>query len=262
MHMRKSAQTKGPALPMIRFMIQPRPTQVDADQLQCLLDTLPATVFFIKDLHGRYTHANMTLVRRLGLSRREDVVGRTPIEVFPQRLGDAYASQDRRVLAGHAIASQLEVHLFPNRGSGWCLTHKTPLRDEQGGEIVGLMGVSHDLQQTDGRHPGFARLRRVLDHMEAHYGEPVRMQALADLAGLSLSQLERQFHRVFHLTPQQWLTRLRIEAAMALLRGRDSIASIGLSCGFSDQSAFSRQFKASVGATPRDYRRLVAAAGV
>ena len=93
--------------------------------------------------------------------------------------------------------------------------------------------------------------------MEAHYGETVRMQALAKLAGLSLSQLERQFHRVFHLTPQQWLTRLRIEAAMELLRGGDSIAAIGQACGFSDQSAFSRQFKISVGATPRDYRRLV-----
>jgi AraC-like DNA-binding protein len=242
-------------------MSKPLPTQVDAEQLQILLDTLPATVFFIKDLQGRYTHANMTLVRRLGLSRREDVVGRTPVEVFPQRLGEAYASQDRRVLGGRAIASQLEVHLFPNRASGWCLTHKTPLRGGQGGEIVGLMGVSHDLQQPDGRHPGFARLRRVLDHMEANFGESVRMQALANLAGLSLSQLERQFHRVFHLTPQQWLTRLRIEAAMEQLRASgDSIASIGLACGFSDQSAFSRQFKASVGATPRDYRRIVAEA--
>ncbi|MDC6166673.1 AraC family transcriptional regulator [Paucibacter sp. XJ19-41] len=238
-------------------MSQPLPTQVDAEQLQCLMDTLPATVFFIKDLNGRYTHANMTLVRRLGLSRREDVLGRTPLELFPQRLGEAYASQDRRVLAGQSIASQLEVHLFPNRASGWCLTHKKPLQDRPGGAILGLMGVSHDLQQPDGRHPGFARLRRVLDHMETHFGESVRMQALASLAGLSLSQLERQFHRVFHLTPQQWLTRLRIEAAMSLLRGGDSIASIGLACGFSDQSAFSRQFKASVGATPRDYRRIM-----
>jgi len=242
-------------------MDTPSPTQVDAEQLQGLLDALPATVFFIKDRDGRYTHANMTLVRRLGLARREDIIGRTPLEVFPQRLGDAYASQDRRVLGGQAIASQLELHLFPNRASGWCLTHKTPLRATPGGEIIGLMGISNDLQQPDGRHPGFARLRRVLDHLEVHYGEDVRMQALAGLAGLSLSQLERQFHRVFHLTPQQWLTRLRIEAAMALLRGGDSIASIGLACGFSDPSAFSRQFKASVGATPRDYRRMAAEAG-
>lgn len=235
------------------------PTQVDAEQLQQLLDTLPDTVFFIKDLHGRYTHANLTLVRRLGLIRRDDVVGRSPAELFPQKLGEAYAAQDRRVLAGRLISSQLELHLFPNRAAGWCLTHKMPLRER--GNIVGLIGVSNDLQLPDGRHPGFARLRRVLDYMESHYHDFVRVQALAELAELSLSQLERQFHRVFHLTPQQWLTRLRIEAAMERLRGHDSIAVIGQDCGFSDQSAFSRQFKISVGTTPREYRKLIASTG-
>ena len=35
-----------------------------------------------------------------------------------------------------------------------------------------------------------------------------------------------------------------------------SIASIGQACGFGDQSAFARQFKATVGITPRQYRGL------
>lgn len=43
---------------------------------------------------------------------------------------------------------------------------------------------------------------------------------------------------------------------MRLLRDDDSIASIGQACGFADQSAFTRQFKATVGMTPRDYRAL------
>lgn len=55
------------------------------------------------------------------------------------------------------------------------------------------------------------------------------------------------------------LTKLRIEAAMRLLHGDDSIARIGQACGFSDQSAFARQFKSTVGMTPRDYRAMVRA---
>ncbi|KRD72464.1 MULTISPECIES: AraC family transcriptional regulator [unclassified Lysobacter] len=227
---------------------------VDPDLLQELFDRLPDVVFFIKDRQGRYTHANQTLVQRLGLGGREAVIGRGASELFPARLGDSYSAQDRRVLAGGRIDDQLEMHMFQNRAAGWCLTSKQPLWHE--GEVLGLIGISRDLAQPDGRHPGYARLRRVLDHMEAHYGEPVRMQALAELAGLSLSQLERQFRRVFQLAPQQWLTRLRIEAAMQRLHGEDTIAAIGHQCGFTDQSAFSRQFKASVGLTPRDYRRL------
>jgi len=235
------------------------PLQIDAGELQALFDGLPDVVFFIKDAEGRYTHANLTLVRRLGLARREDLLGRTPAVLFPPTLGAAYASQDRRVLGGHAIDNQLEMHFFPNRVAGWCLTRKTPLRSND--RVTGLIGISRDLARPDGRHPGYARLRRVLDHMERHFADAVRMQALADLAGLSLSQLERQFRRVFHLTPQQWLTRLRIDAAMERLRGGESIAMVGLGCGFSDQSAFSRQFKAMVGMTPRDYRRLAAEGG-
>ena len=230
---------------------------IPADQLQELMDDLPDTVFFIKDRAGRYTHANLTLLRRLGRARRDSVLGHTATDLFPPRLGETYLAQDRRVLAGATISNQLELHLFANRASGWCLTHKLPLREGQA--IVGLIGISRDLHQPDGRHPGYARLRRVLDHLERHYGESVRMQTLATLAGLSLSQLERQFRRVFHVSPQQWLMRLRIEAATQLLRKPGSIAVIGQACGFSDQSAFSRQFKAAVGTTPRDYRRLVGA---
>ena len=80
---------------------------------------------------------------------------------------------------------------------------------------------------------------------------------LADTAGISVAQLERLFKRVFQLTPQQLLTKLRIEAAMRLLHGDTSIAEIGQLCGFSDQSAFARQFKCTVGMPPRDYRALV-----
>jgi AraC-like DNA-binding protein len=36
------------------------------------------------------------------------------------------------------------------------------------------------------------------------------------------------------------------------------VAAIGHACGFVDQSAFARQFKAAAGVSPRDYRKLVA----
>ena len=91
------------------------PTLIDADELQALLDAVPDIVFFVKDHSGRYTHANLTLVRRLGLAKRADVVGRSVDEVFPPKLGSRYAAQDRRVLAGQRIHDQLEMHIFPNR---------------------------------------------------------------------------------------------------------------------------------------------------
>ena len=221
-------------------------------EMQSLFDELPDVVFFLKDQEGRYTHCNLTLVRRLGRKQRSDVIGRTALELFPLPLGGSYTIQDRRVLCGEVIDNQLEVHLYPNRMPGWCLTFKRPLC--QNDEVSGVIGVSRDLGQPDNKHSAFERLNKVLEHMQNHYDEQLRVQSLANLAELSVAQLERHFRRVFQVTPQQLLTKLRIEAAMRLLHGDESIASIGQQCGFADQSAFARQFKATVGMSPRDYR--------
>jgi AraC-like DNA-binding protein len=230
--------------------------KISACQLQGLFDALPDVVFFVKDCSGRYTHANLTLVRRLGMKRREEVVGRHVTDVFPRTLGVSYASQDRRALTGEAIENQLEVHILPNRAPGWCLTCKYPLR--QRGDICGVIGISRDLRKPDGRHPTYPRLIRVIEYMQAHFAESLRVHTLAALAEVSVAQLERHFRHVFQLSPQQVLTKLRIESAMRLLQGAGSVADIGLACGFTDQSAFARQFKATVGMTPRDFRSLQA----
>lgn len=93
---------------------------------------------------------------------------------------------------------------------------------------------------------------------QQHYAANVRIQTLASLADLSIAQLERHFRRVFLLTPHQVLNKLRIDAAMRHLQSDASIAAIGAACGFADQSAFARRFKATVGMTPRNYRELAA----
>ncbi|GAB3780151.1 AraC family transcriptional regulator [Dyella agri] len=228
--------------------------KLSAEDMQTLFDALPDVVFFVKDRTGRYTHANLTLVRRLRLKRREEVIGRSVAELFPSTLGSSYAAQDRRVLAGETIANQLEVHLLPNRASGWCITCKYPQR--QRGEVCGVLGISRDLRHPDGRHPTYPRLVRAMEYLQEHYARSVRVSELAALAEVSVAQLERHFRNVFQLTPQQALTKLRIDAGMRLLRGAGSVAEIGLACGFTDQSAFARQFKATVGMTPREFRSL------
>ena len=63
-------------------------------------------------------------------------------EVFPSSLGPLYAEQDRRVLRGGAtLENQLELHLYPGRQPGWCLTHKQALRDADRA-IIGMAGIS------------------------------------------------------------------------------------------------------------------------
>ena len=54
------------------------------------------------------------------------------------------------------------------------------------------------------------------------------------------------------------LLQARLDAARRLLvEAPDlSVAAIAMQCGYSDQSAFTRQFKATTSLTPSQYRRL------
>ena len=225
---------------------------IPADDLEHLFDALSNVVFFIKNQDSRYTHANITLVTRLGMKDRKDIIGRRAEELFPSELGKSYSLQDALVLSGEIINDQLELHLFPNRVPGWCLTFKRPLIERS--QVLGLIGISRDLGYPDTRHPTYNRLQTMLNYMRKHYAEAIRIETLAHQVSLSIAQLERHCLCVFRLTPRQLLTKVRIEAAMHLLRGNESIAEVGFACGYSDQSAFSRQFKALVGLTPGHYR--------
>ena len=229
--------------------------RIDPIEIEALFDAVPNVLFFAKDTQGRYTHVNQTMLRRLGLRSRSEVIGRRADEVYPVGMSGAYVEQDARVLAGQAIENVMELHLFANRQPGWCLSCKRPIIED--GEVVGLIGISRDLGQRGGLEAEYEPLRLALEYLNNHYGQSVRMQTLLDITGFSLSKLERSFRKVFQMTPQQVLTRLRIQMAMHLLHGPDSIASIGQACGFTDQSAFTRKFRTETGMAPRQYRLQV-----
>jgi len=220
-----------------------------------LFDRVPDVVFFVKDLHGRYRVVNQTLVTRCGGRSKIDLLGRTAREVFPAPLGIRFLEQDLAVCrTGSAITLQLELHLYPTRLEGWCLTDKVPLRNHAG-VVVGVAGISRDLQPTGEDAEGFAELAAVLDHTRERFGSQLRVEDLARIAGLSIYQLNRRLRLLFGITASQLLTKTRIDAASAMLRTTSRpVADIAHACGYFDQSAFSRVFRRTAGLTPRQYR--------
>ncbi|QJP95274.1 MULTISPECIES: AraC family transcriptional regulator [Pseudomonas] len=220
-----------------------------------MLDVIPNAVIFIKDVQARYVLANRTLVQRCGLKDLKPLLGKTSAQVFPAQLGPGYTEQDRRVLEeGFVLEDQLELHLYGSREPGWCLTHKRPLYNRDG-EIIGLAGISVDLQSASETHPAFQRLAAVDEHIRAHFNRRVTLGELTRIAGISVAQLERYCKRVFHLTPRQMIQKVRLEHAHRLLHTELPITEVALQCGYTDHSAFTRQFKASTGFTPRQYRQ-------
>jgi AraC-like DNA-binding protein len=220
-----------------------------------LFDRVPDVVFFIKDVRGRYRAVNQTLVTRCGARSKWDLLGRTAQEVFPKPLGSRFLEQDLTVCRnGSPITQQLELHLYPTRIEGWCLTDKIPLRSDDGA-VIGVAGISRDLQTTEENTGDLAELNTVLDHALAHFGDPLRVDDLARIAGFSIYQLNRRLRMVFGITASQLVAKTRIDAASAMLRSSSkSIADVAHACGYFDQSAFARVFRRTVGVTPQQYR--------
>jgi AraC-like DNA-binding protein len=100
------------------------------------------------------------------------------------------------------------------------------------------------------------RMVRVLDHLHAHFSEPIAVRTLAAIACVSTSTFHRMFKQHARMTMVDYVTRLRVGRACSLLieSGR-SIATIAADVGFTNLSLFNRQFARAKGATPSSFRK-------
>jgi len=101
------------------------------------------------------------------------------------------------------------------------------------------------------------QLRRVLDYIQSHLGQEIKLADLATLLGMSQYYFCRLFRQSMGIAPYQYVIRQRVKLAKVLLRQprRMAIADIALECGFSNQSALSKHFRKITGVTPNAYRK-------
>lgn len=107
----------------------------------------------------------------------------------------------------------------------------------------------------DGR---LGRIQRVIQQLREHYAEPVRIEDLAELAGMSETSLHRHFKAVTSMSPLQYQKQVRLqEARNRLLSDGHDIAGVGFAVGYDSPSQFSREYRRQFGRPPgRDLDRL------
>lgn len=99
------------------------------------------------------------------------------------------------------------------------------------------------------------KTRLALEYMEKDYAKLEGIKVIADLLGISLSHLTREFTKETGINPIKYLTNIRMQNAMQLLTNTDlSINEIAVKCGFSNGNYFSKIFKKNRHLSPNQFR--------
>lgn len=220
-----------------------------------MFDHVPDIVFSIKDLEGRYIFMSQSCVDRCNIKSKEEAIGKKAHDLFPASMADRYTEQDKYVFStGKPVSDNLDVTPYFDGSLGWCVSTKTPIYDSEG-NIMGLSCISKDINLPHKNQWVDDDLSKTVDYIQSNYKQSLKVQQLADIAGVSVAQLERRMKKVYKITIGQFINKTRIDAvATLLINTKKSIAEISNECGFYDQSALSRHFKSMTGMTPRDYR--------
>ncbi|MFF3062540.1 helix-turn-helix domain-containing protein [Streptomyces sp. NPDC057909] len=98
-------------------------------------------------------------------------------------------------------------------------------------------------------------LRQVLDDIAAEPRADHTLAAMAGRAGVSERHLTRLFRAETGTTAAQFVERIRLEAAQALLEsGSDPLDSVARRSGFGSVETMRRTFQRVLGLTPGSYR--------
>jgi AraC-like DNA-binding protein len=115
----------------------------------------------------------------------------------------------------------------------------------------------HVLRQVVSSDARLARVHQAVNWIRTHFDEPMRIDRLAKIAGMSAASFHRHFKAVTAMSPLQYQKLLRLQQARRLLVANEDAARAGYAVGYESASQFSREYARLFGAPPaRDALRL------
>jgi len=121
-----------------------------------------------------------------------------------------------------------------------------------------LAGIVDTLQPlVSATEPRLARGRfgTVIEHMQQRLEQPLTLEELAAVAGLSPFHFLRSFRAAHHATPREMLMALRLLRAKQMLAAGVAPAEVAAAVGLADQAHLTRAFARRYGVTPARYQQ-------
>ena len=101
-----------------------------------------------------------------------------------------------------------------------------------------------------------ARLKRVLEYIDANLGKNITLSELANVVDMSLYYFAVLFRQSTGVSPHRYVLHQRVERAKGLLRNpKLSVLDVSINVGFEHQNNFARAFRRVIGVSPTQFRR-------
>lgn len=106
------------------------------------------------------------------------------------------------------------------------------------------------------------RTAKAISWIKANYAKPLRVEELAQIAGMAVSTLHHHFRALTAMSPLQYQKQIRLQAARARMLADDvDAATVAFDVGYESASQFNREYGRLFGQPPiRDIRTLRASA--
>ncbi len=136
---------------------------------------------------------------------------------------------------------------------------QNPLRQETMHTLFRLLLLQVHRAQLEpkgsGRNRAYMALPQVLDYINAHFTEPIRLHWLAEKYNYNPAYFGRLFRRSYGISFEAYLQKKRIGYAKELLVTTDySVDIILQKIGYTNKNNFYRAFLEDCGCTPKEYR--------
>ena len=130
---------------------------------------------------------------------------------------------------------------------------------ERLGLFMYIIGRLCDMWQKNSdpeNKPAMLDMNKISAYLSENCNQNILLSDLAEMCSMSISTMLRHFHKVFGTTPIDYLKKIRLDRATALLMSTDlRISEIADQCGFYSSSYFISVFRKKFGKTPEEFRK-------